>query len=143
MNQAIRLHLRTPFLPVVARLAVTFPFWMSGFAKLLDFDTGTGEMAHAGLEPAAAFNLATIIMQLAGSLLLITGRCVPLAAGGLAGFTALTVLLVHRFWAIIDEPFRTIALHTASEHVGLIGGLLAIAILAARDHADASRTGHE
>jgi hypothetical protein len=38
-----------------------------------------------------------------------------------------------------EEPFRTIAFHTATEHVGIIGGLIAIAILAVRAPLDTER----
>lgn len=121
---------------VIARIVLTFPFWGSGLAKLIGFEAGVAEMAQFGLEPAAAFNIATVIVQLGGSLLIIQGRYAWLGAGALGVFTGLTILLVHRFWAIVDEPFRTIAFHTATEHIGMIGGLLAIAILAARPRAE-------
>ncbi|MFD2031037.1 hypothetical protein ACFSKM_13465 [Ancylobacter dichloromethanicus] len=35
-----------------------------------------------------------------------------------------------------EEPFRTIAFHTAVEHIGLIGGLLAVALLSLRREAE-------
>lgn len=132
MNEAIERLLRGPSAAIIARIALTFPFWASGVSKLIDFDAGAAEMARAGLEPAGLFNAATIVLQLAGSFLIVLGRHVWLAAGALGVFTGLTVLLVHRFWAIVEEPFRTIALHTAAEHVGIVGGLLAVAVLAAR-----------
>lgn len=124
--------LRAPAMACLARTLLTLPFWVSGISKLLFFDAGVAEMARAGLEPAVAFNIATIVVQLAGSALIILNRGAWLGAGALASFTALTILLVHRFWAIADEPFRTIALHVSTEHLGLIGGLLCAAVLAVR-----------
>jgi transmembrane protein len=124
--------LRRPAAHFVARTVVTFPFWVSGFSKLVHFDAGVAEMAHFGLHPAAAFNVATVFVQLAGSLLVILGPHAWIGAGALGLFTGLTIPLVHHFWTMTDEPFRTIALHTASEHVGLIGGLFATAVLSAR-----------
>lgn len=132
MKALVERLLNLPAAELIARIVLTFPFWGSGLAKLISFEAGVAEMAHFGLEPAAAFNIATVIVQLGGSLLVILGRYVWLGAGALGVFTGLTILLVHRFWAIAEEPFRTIAFHTATEHVGMIGGLLAIAILAAR-----------
>lgn len=131
MNHIITTLLRQPAITLLARVALTFPFWVSGLAKLIDFPAGVAEMAHFGLEPAAAFNTATIMVQLGGSMLVITGRHAWLGAGALAFFTALTIPLVHHFWSLTEEPFRTIAFHTATEHVGMIGGLLGIAILSA------------
>ncbi|MBB3910972.1 DoxX family protein [Sphingomonas desiccabilis] len=137
MNEKIDRLLRRPVLAFVARFALTFPFWGSGLSKLINFDAGVAEMAHFGLEPAVAFNLATIVVQLGGSLLIIANRLAWLGAGALAVFTGLTVILVHHFWTMTEEPFRTIAFHTAVEHVGIIGGLLAVTILAA--HRDPKR----
>lgn len=132
MQHGITKLLRTPLMALLARGLLTLPFWSSGLSKLFLFDSGVAEMARAGLEPAAGFNIATIIVQLAGSALIIVNRAAWLGAGALGLFTGLTILLVHRFWAISEEPFRTIALHVSSEHVGMIGGLIAIAILSAR-----------
>lgn len=125
----------------VARVLLIFPFWGSGLAKLIDFRAGTAEMAHFGLQPAAAFALATVVVQLGGSLLIILNRFAWAGAGALGIFTALTILIVHRFWAIPAEPFRTIAFHTATEHVGMIGGLIAIAILGEQTRLARRRTG--
>lgn len=136
MNATIIRLLDRPALSLLARLLLTAPFWLSGISKSLDFDSGVAEMARAGLEPASGFNMATIAVQLAASLLIISGRYVWLGAGMLVVFTALTVPLVHSFWAMTTEPFRTIAFHTAIEHIGLIGGLLAGAVLSSRREAD-------
>lgn len=124
--------LRAPAFALLARVLLTLPFWGSGLAKLFDFPGGVAEMAHFGLEPAALFNVATVIVQLGGSALIIAGRLSWLGAGALGVFTALTIPLVHHFWSIPEEPFRTIAFHTAAEHVGMIGGLMLAAILSAR-----------
>ncbi|MBB5712302.1 DoxX family protein [Sphingomonas xinjiangensis] len=133
MNTSIEGLLRLGVVSWIARVALTFPFWGSGLTKLIDFPAGMAEMSRFGLEPAAAFNLATISVQLGGSLLIILNRIAWLGAGALSVFTALTILLVHRFWDIPGEPFRTIAFHTATEHVGMIGGLLAIAVLSVQE----------
>ncbi len=132
LHHGVTKLLRTPATAWLARGLLTLPFWSSGLSKLVLFDTGVAEMARAGLAPAAAFNIATIVVQLGGSALVILNRAAWLGAGALGLFTGLTILLVHRFWAISEEPFRTIALHVSSEHVGMIGGLLAIAILSVR-----------
>jgi len=88
-------------------------------------------MAHFGLEPAVAFNIATVVVQLGGSLLIILNRYTWLGAGALGIFTALTIPIVHHFWSMTEEPFRTIAFHTSAEHIGMIGALIVVSILAA------------
>jgi transmembrane protein len=134
MSETIYSVLRVPAVAFLARVLLTFPFWGSGLSKLIDFPGGVAEMAHFGLQPAVAFNIATIIVQIGGSLLVIADRLPWLGAGALGVFTALTIPIVHHFWRMTQEPFRTIAFHTATEHVGMIGALIVVAILAAHTH---------
>jgi len=114
-----------------ARIALTFMFWASGLAKLFDFSSGVAEMVHFGLEPAWLFNLATVIVQLVGSLLIILNRWAWIGAGALAVFTALTIPIAHNFWTM-EEPFRTIEFYVVMEHITVIGALMVVAILCYR-----------
>jgi len=116
---------------IAARVLLTFPFWGSGLAKLLDFSGGVGEMRQFGLEPAELYNILTIIVQLGGSALIIFNRMTWLGAGALGIFTALTIPLVHAFWRLEGERGIT-AFHTATEHVGMIGALIVVSILSNR-----------
>jgi transmembrane protein len=110
----------------LARTILTFMFWASGLSKLIDFNAGVAEMAHFGLEPAVAFNIATIVTQLGGSILIILNRWTWLGAGALAVFTALTIPLVHHFWTM-EEPFNTIEFYVVMEHITVIGALMVVA----------------
>ncbi len=110
----------------LARSVLTFSFWASGLAKLIDFDAGVAEMSQFGLEPAVAFNIATIVTQLVGSALIIFNRWTWLGAGALGIFTALTIPLVHHFWTM-EEPFHTIEFYVVMEHITVIGGLMVVA----------------
>ncbi len=114
-----------------ARVVLTFPFWGSGLAKLLNFSGGMAEMSHFGLEPAWFYNSLTIFVQLAGSALIITNRLTWLGAGALGVFTFLTIPIVHAFWRFEGEQAIR-AFHTAGEHVGMIGALVLVSILALR-----------
>jgi transmembrane protein len=117
-----------------ARVLLTFPFWGSGLAKLLDFSGGMAEMRQFGLEPAWFYNGLTVFIQLGGSGLIISKRWTWLGAGVLGVFTALTIPIVHAFWRFEGE--RAIAaFHTAGEHVGMIGALVLVSILALRPRA--------
>ena len=113
---------------IAGRVLLTFPFWGSGLAKLIDFNGGVAEMHMFGLEPAPLFNIAVFVTQLLGSGLVISGRYSWLGAGMLGVFTALTIPVVHRFWALEGEH-GIVAFHTATEHVGMIGALVLVAIL--------------
>ncbi|MBO1080215.1 DoxX family protein [Roseomonas haemaphysalidis] len=133
----IRSVLSRPALLVVARVLLTFPFWGSGLAKLIDFQGGTAEMAMFGLHPPAVINAVVALTQLTGSALIIANRAAWLGAGALGVFTALTIPIVHHFWSL-DGERGIVAFHTATEHVGMIGGLILAAILAERGAGTAS-----
>ena len=113
---------------LLARIILTFAFWGSGLAKLIDFKAGAAEMAMFNLPQPELMNILTIVTQLGGSLLIILNRWTWLGAGALAVFTALTIPLVHHFWSM-PQPQATQAFHTATEHVTVIGALMIVAIL--------------
>ena len=131
MPRVIEAILASPAIERLARIILCFPFWGSGLGKLLDFPGGVAEMAHFGLNPPALFNILVIITQLGGSALIILNRHTWLGAGALGVFTALTIPLVHHFWSLEGER-AIIAFHTATEHVGMIGALVLVSILSAR-----------
>lgn len=123
--------LSSGFTEFAARVLFTFPFWGSGLAKLLDFSGGMAEMSQFGLEPAWFFNSLTIFVQLGGSALIIAKRWTWLGAGALGVFTFLTIPIVHAFWRLEGER-AIMAFHTAGEHMGMIGALVLVSILALR-----------
>lgn len=137
MPKLIESILSHPLVEILARVVLYFPFWGSGLSKLLDFQGGVAEMAHFGLNPPVLFNILVVITQLGGSALVILNRWTWLGAGALGVFTALTIPLVHHFWLLEGER-AIIAFHTAGEHVGMIGALVVVSILAARPRSRSS-----
>ena len=127
----VRALLGRPAAEFAGRLLLTLPFWGSGLIKLSDLGAAQAEMRMFGLEPALAFAVATILVQLGGSALILARHAVWLGAGALGVFTVLTIPLVHRFWAI-DGVMGVVAFHTAIEHMAMIGGLILASILALR-----------
>jgi transmembrane protein len=125
-NNPINALISSTWFGYLARIVLTFAFWGSGLSKLIDFQGGVAEMALFNLQPAVAFNIATIITQLGGSALVILNRWTWLGAGALGVFTALTIPIVHHFWTM-EEPFRTIEFYVVMEHIALIGGLMVVA----------------
>lgn len=121
----------TSWFGYLARITLTFMFWASGIAKLLDFPGAVAEMAHFGLNPPAVFAGATIIVQLVGSALIILNRWTRLGAGMLGVFTALTIPIAHTFWSM-EEPFKTIEFYVVMEHITVIGALMVVAWKAER-----------
>lgn len=127
MQNIVDKTLDSRWLWIVARILLAVVFLSSGLAKLLDFQGGLAEMRAAGLEPDWLFNMATIAVLLGGSVLLLLDRALALGIGALAVFLVLTILVVHRFWAL-PQPQAQAAMFWALEHISLVGGLVAGAI---------------
>lgn len=113
---------------VVMRILLTFVFWGAGIDKLINFQATVAEMAHFSLNPPQVFAALVVFTLLASSLLIILNRAAWLGFGALGVFLVLTIPIAHPFWAIAGED----SLHhfrTAVEHISLLGGLLAGAML--------------
>jgi uncharacterized membrane protein YphA (DoxX/SURF4 family) len=118
------------FLPLV-RIALTSAFLIGGMQKLIDFPAAVAEQAHFGLQPAWFWATAAIIVELAGSALVIVGRWVWLGAGGLGVLTAVAMLTANNFWAMTGHD-RFMALNSFFEHLGLIAGFVLVSVISAR-----------
>ena len=114
----------------LARLALSSAYVVGGVDKAIDFPAAVAEQAHFGLQPAWAWAIVTIIVELGGSLLLISGRLVWLAAGALGVLTAIAMLVANNFWAM-EGPARFMAMNTFFEHLGLIAAFSLAAMVAA------------
>lgn len=116
---------------LAARFAIVLVYLVSGFGHLADFGAAVAEQVNYGL-PAPEFMAAlTVGVEIVGSLLILTGRLVWLGAGMLGVFTALGAVFAHPFWASLG-PARFDALASFLEHVGLVGGLILVALVARR-----------
>ncbi|ABE31808.1 doxX-like family protein [Paraburkholderia xenovorans LB400] len=127
MRNIVDSILGSRWLWLVARVLLAVVFLSSGLAKLIDFEGGLAEMRGAGLSPEGLFNIATIVTMLGGSALLLLDRLLWVGAGALGFFLFLTIVVVHRFWAL-PEAEAMPALYVALEHISLIGGLIAASI---------------
>jgi uncharacterized membrane protein YphA (DoxX/SURF4 family) len=114
-----------------ARAALASAYLIGGIAKLGDFPAAVAEQAHFGLQPAPLWAVLAIVVEIAGALLLVTGRLVWLAAGALSALTAVAMLVANDFWAQQGHD-RFVAFKVFFEHLGLIGGFALAAILAQR-----------
>jgi transmembrane protein len=128
MTRPIALLLDSPLFSLAARVLLTFMFWSSGLAKLLDFPATLGEMSHFGLSPAAPIAVAVIIVLLGGSALIIAGRHAWLGAGALGIFTLLTIPIAHAFWTMSGQE-AFIEKLWVTEHLSVVGALMAVAVL--------------
>jgi transmembrane protein len=116
------------YFTLLARIALTFPFWSNGLSRLFDFPAAVAEIDQFGLRPAGLITCLVIFTQLGGSLLVIANRRAWSGAGALAIFTLLTIPVAHDFWNLRGHAAK-LEFDIAVEHIGLIGGLMLAAIL--------------
>ncbi|HEV7607818.1 MAG TPA: DoxX family protein [Steroidobacteraceae bacterium] len=116
----------TPALFRIALLLLCSAYLQGGLVKLLDFQGALGEMHHFGLEPAAFFAGATIVLELGASLAIVLGFWRWLGALALAVFTLSATFIANRFWEM-PQPERFMAMNGFFEHLGLVGGFVLVA----------------
>src|SRR2546428_436140 len=84
------------------------------------------EAQHFGLPFAPAIAGVTIVTELVGSALILSGVYRWLGALGLAGFTLIATFVANRFWEI-PQPDRFMVENAFFEHLGLVGAFLLVA----------------
>jgi uncharacterized membrane protein YphA (DoxX/SURF4 family) len=110
----------------IALLGLCAAYIQGGLDKLLDFGAAVAEAQHFGLPFSSATAAATIVTELAGSALVLTGVYRWLGALGLATFTLIATFVANRFWDI-PLPDRFMVENSFFEHLGLIGAFLLVA----------------
>jgi uncharacterized membrane protein YphA (DoxX/SURF4 family) len=119
-----------------ALLLLVSAYLQGGIDKAIDFSGAVSEMRHFGIEPAVPMALATIVLELGASALILAGRLRWLSAIALALFTLAATLIANRFWAAPANG--RLALENAFfEHLGLTGGFLLVAWVDWRECRDA------
>ncbi len=116
---------------LAARLALTSSYLLGGMTKLLNFSAAIAEQERFGLRPAWLCAAVTILIELGGSALVLSGYVVWLGAGALGCLTGIAMLRADNFWTKSGEGRLTQA-NTFFEHLGLIGGFVLIAFIYAR-----------
>jgi uncharacterized membrane protein YphA (DoxX/SURF4 family) len=122
----------------IALLGLCAAYLQGGLDKLFDFNNAVAETQGFGLPFAAAATVATIVTELVGSALILTGIYRWLGALWLAGFTLFATFLANRFWEM-QPPQRFMVENSFFEHLGLIGAFLLVAWLDLRKSHVASR----
>ena len=127
----------SPVLRWVALLGLCAAYLQGGFDKAADFSSAIAEMKHFGLSPAAPLAVATIVMEIVASILILTGYYRWLGALALAGFTFFATFVANHFWEMAP-PERFMAANSFFEHLGLVGGFLLVAWYDLRERSHAS-----
>jgi uncharacterized membrane protein YphA (DoxX/SURF4 family) len=126
MLEAARVAFTAPWVRWLALLGLCAAYLQGGFDKATDFAGALAELNHFGIAPAAPIAIATVVVELGASLLVLTGFYRWLGALTLAGFTLFATFVANRFWEMVP-PERFMAANSFFEHWGLIGGFVLVA----------------
>jgi putative oxidoreductase len=100
-------------------------FLIAGINKILGFSYVAGWMSGSGL-PAAGLLLAiTILIEVAGGLMLITGYRARLAAIVIALFLIPVTMVFHGFWSADAASFQN-QLTQFLKNLSILGGMLLV-----------------
>jgi transmembrane protein len=115
---------------LLARIALTLPYWWSGIDKATHPQAALAEVAGLlGTTQPLPMYMLLLIVQLGGSLLVIFNRWAWLGAGALGVFTLIVTIMAHAFWTL-DGPARFAEMNTFLEHMALIAGFVFAAMRA-------------
>jgi uncharacterized membrane protein YphA (DoxX/SURF4 family) len=124
--------LASRFVYGLALLGLCAAYIQGGLNKLLDWPGAVAEAAHFGLPMPAFAAAATIVTELLGASLVLSGRLRWLGALWLAAFTLVATFVANRFWELPQGHERFMTANAFFEHLGLIGGFVLVAWLDAR-----------
>lgn len=116
---------------LAARMGLTGAFILGGLTKLFDFPAAITEQEHLGLYPGWLWAAAAIVVEIAGPILVISGRLVWVGAGALGVLTGIATVCANAFWTMHGHD-RFVALNSFFEHIGLISGFVLVALVTER-----------
>jgi putative oxidoreductase len=111
---------------LLGRVLLSVIFILSGLGKLAHFHAVAGMMASKGIPLATVALAITLLIEIGGGLLILTGYKVKYAALVVALWLIPVTLVFHHFWGIPAEQQQE-QMTNFSKNVAIIGGLLVLA----------------
>lgn len=115
-----------PIFPLLGRLMITYIFLTSGVAKVLDWSGNVQYMSTRHLPMIPVLLAVAAVVELGGSLSLVTGYQARLAGFIMATYTIVLTLLFHNYWA---SPAAVAGMQETHfrKNLAIAGGLLLLA----------------
>jgi putative oxidoreductase len=117
------MKLEHPIVPLTGRLMITYIFATSGMAKVFSWSSNVEYMSTRHLPMIPVLLAIATVIELAGSVCLITGYQIRIAAFVMFLYTTVVTVLFHNYWAasatmagIQETHFR--------KNLAIMGGLL-------------------
>ena len=113
--------------PLAARVLLAQVFIVSGVGKLKAFAATAAFMGNLGIPASQLMLVLTIALELGGGVLLVLGWQARWLAVAFFGFTFLTALMVHPFWAAAGQNIGG-QLNNFMKNLAIMGGMLYVVI---------------
>lgn len=126
MNNLIAAN--SKYLPVVGRVLLAAIFISSGLSKITGWEGNLAYVGSAGLPlPAELLLLAAIVTELVGGIFIVAGFQTRAAALALAGFSIVSAILFHNYWALADAQMAYMQSIMFWKNLAMAGGFLVLA----------------
>lgn len=115
-----------PVVPLAGRLMMTYIFATSGIAKIFSWSGNVAYMSTRHLPMIPLLLAAALVIEVAGSLCLITGYQARIAAFVMFWYTTAVTFIFHNYWASSDMLAAMQETHFR-KNLAIMGGLLMLA----------------
>ncbi|HTD06702.1 DoxX family protein [Undibacterium sp.] len=110
---------------LASRALIGALFFISGLGKVFAFSYVAGWMASSGVPLASVLLAITIIIEVGGGLMLITGLQARWSALAIALFTIPVTIVFHAFWSADAANFQN-QLTQFLKNLAIFGGLILV-----------------
>ena len=118
--------LEHPIVPLVGRLMMTYIFATSGIAKIFAWSGNVTYMSTRHLPMIPVLLAIAMVIELAGSICLITGYQARIAAFVMFLYTTAVTVIFHNYWAASEAMAGMQETHFR-KNLAIMGGLLVLA----------------
>ena len=115
-----------PIVPLLGRLMITYIFATSGVAKIFSWSDNVAYMSTRHLPLIPVLLAGALVIEVAGSLCLVTGYQARIAAFVMFWYTTAVTLLFHNYWAASEAIAGMQETHFR-KNLAIMGGLLMLA----------------
>jgi putative oxidoreductase len=120
------MRLGHPVFPLLGRLMISYIFATSGIAKVFSWSGNVAYMGTRHLPLIPVLLAAALVIELAGSVCLVTGYQARIAAFVMFLYTTAVTVLFHNYWASSDMMAAMQETHFR-KNLAIMGGLLMLA----------------
>jgi putative oxidoreductase len=115
-----------PVVPLLGRLMMVYIFATSGIAKIFGWSGNMAYMSTRHLPMIPVLLGAAMVIEVAGSVCLVTGYQARIAAFVMFWYTTAVTVLFHNYWAA-NEAMAGIQETHFRKNLAIMGGLLMLA----------------